>query len=205
MSSQNILAVHQLANNAERVTGFHWYRDALRSANAIAMDYGVTTITVVGVIAALSPRNRWERNLADADALIRAFTIDPESAAAVKVCTFNTGKTKALKILADSEQLIAHSIEDVLRVLSGPKICEFASCILGDETETCIDGHAYSIWFGDRITLNKIPKMGKKLRATIKADYCKAAKELGIKPSELQAITWCAWRRLHGVTEEVAE
>jgi hypothetical protein len=205
MSSQNIFAVYQLANAAERVTGLNWYSDALRAATAIAKEYSVNIVTVAGVIAALSPRNRWERNLADASALIKAFSVDPKSAADVKVCTFNIGKTKALKILADGQQSVVHSIEEVLGVLSGPKVCEFASCILGDETETCIDGHAYSVWFGDRITLNKIPKIGKKLRATIKADYCEAAKQLGIKPSELQAITWCAWRRLHGVTEEVAD
>ncbi|MGA1476619.1 MAG: DUF7178 family protein, partial [Prochlorothrix sp.] len=83
--------------------------------------------------------------------------------------------------------------------LSGPKLQEFYSCIAGINDEVCIDGHAYSIWAGDRITLADVPSIGKKLRKEIKADYREAALQAGISPSEMQAITWCAWRRIHGV------
>ena len=77
---------------------------------------------------------------------------------------------------------------------------EFASCIAG-LPDVCIDGHAYCIWAGERTGLKDVPAIGVKLRREIKADYQMVAEELNIEPFELQAITWCAWRRLHGVTK----
>ena len=61
-----------------------------------------------------------------------------------------------------------------------PKMIEFYHCIqeLADVT---IDGHAYSVWVGDRITLANVPSIGVKLRKTIKADYKLAAQNLGLE------------------------
>jgi hypothetical protein len=195
MTAQHILSVYGLANVADRADGEAWYPTALSIAHTLADQYGVTVIQAVGVIAALSPRSKWARNVADAEALIRTYQVDPEAAAAVKVCTFGSGKAKALEILA-SPGLTA---EDLAALLKGPKLQEFAACILGDPTEVCIDGHAYSIWLGDRVTLANVPSIGVKLRREIKAAYREAAAQLGIPAPELQAVTWCAWRRLHGV------
>lgn len=195
MTFSNILGVYNLANTADRVNGARWYPEASNVAFALVNRYGVSYIQAVGVIAALSPRNKWERNLADAENLIKVFSIDPESVDSVKVCTFGPNKAKAIRILA--EQPTSH--DDVLAILSGPKLQEFYSCIVGINDEVCIDGHAYSIWAGDRITLADIPSIGKKLRKEIKADYREAALQAGISAAEMQAITWCAWRRIHGV------
>ncbi|MGA0100607.1 MAG: DUF7178 family protein [Burkholderiaceae bacterium] len=195
MTAQHILAVYNLANVADRADGEAWYPTALSIAHTLADQYGVTVIQAVGVIAALSPRNKWARNLADAEAMIRTYQVDPEAAASVKVCTFGSGKAKALEILA-SPGLTA---EDLAALLKGPKLQEFAACILGDPTEVCIDGHAYSIWLGDRVTLANVPSIGAPLRREIKAAYREAAAQLGIPAPELQAVTWCTWRRLHGV------
>ena len=113
----------------------------------------------------------------------------------IKVCTFKTGKEKAVRILTDK----VSDRDELLAILKGPKLCEFFNCILGDSGDVCIDGHAYSIWIGDRVTLANVPSIGKKLRQTIKADYQQAAQSLGVQPHVVQAITWCAWRRIHGV------
>ncbi len=195
MTAAKITAVYHLATTTDLLEGEAWYPTALRHAEALAAAHGVTVIQAVGVIAALSPRNKWTRNLADAEALIRTYQVDPEAAKAVKVCTFGAGKAKALEILA-SPGLTA---EDLAALLKGPKLREFAACILGDATEVCIDGHAYSIWLGDRVTLAKVPSIGAPLRREIKAAYREAAEALGIPAPELQAVTWCTWRRLHGV------
>ena len=195
MTFTNILGVYNLANTADRVNGARWYPEASNIAYALVNRYGVSYFQAVGVIAALSPRNKWERNLADAENLIKVFSIDPESVDSVKVCTFGPNKAKAIRILTDKPT----SHDEVLAILSGPKLQEFYSCIAGINDEVCIDGHAYSIWAGDRITLADVPSIGKKLRKEIKADYREAALQAGISPSEMQAITWCAWRRIHGV------
>ncbi len=195
MSRHNILAVYQLSNAADRANGTAWYKRAYNVACSLATSYNVSELQAAGVIAALSPRNKWARNMADAENLIKVFSIDPESVETVKVCTFGANKAKAIRILTENPG----SDAEVLAILSGPKLQEFYSCIIGIKGEVCIDGHAYSVWAGDRITLDSIPSIGKKLRAQIKADYCAAAQEVGYPAYQLQAITWCTWRRLHGI------
>lgn len=193
----NIRAIYQLATLTEQESGRDWYPAAHRVAVKLADRYSVSLDQAIGVIAALSPRNRWERNVIDADRLISAYVFDgPEAAEAVKVCTFTSNKTKALRILAAESA----DFDRVLEILSGPKLREFASCIAG-RADVCIDGHAFCIWQGERSTLADVPSIGVKLRRQIKADYQAAADELGLTAAALQAITWVAWRRIHGVTK----
>lgn len=194
---QNILSVYNLASAADLATGLQWYRQAKTAADLMAARYGIHSHEAAGVIAALSPRNRWERNLQDAENLIAAYAAaGAEGCATVKVCTFGGNKAKAIRILEAG----CITDADVIKILSGPKLSEFYSCIVGIP-DVCIDGHAYAIWFGERVTLADVPSIGVKLRRQIKADYTAAALELGITPAECQAVTWCAWRRLHGVVK----
>jgi len=197
MTIQNIAAVYNLASQSDKNQGLNWYARALTFAVQLSDIYEIETTTIVGVIAALSPRNRWERNMQDAESMVKVAanggTFD--DLMQLKVCTFATGKNKAAAILANKVSDRA----ELLAILKGPKLCEFFNCILGDVDDVCIDGHAYSIWVGDRITLANVPSIGKKLRQTIKADYQQAAKNLGLKSHELQAITWVCWKRLHNV------
>jgi len=194
---QNIKAVYQLATLTEKQDGITWYPNADQIAISLADRHEITEAQAIGVIAALSPRNRWERNVQDADALIAAYIAGgAEQAMLTKVCTFGTNKAKAVRVLS----LIAPTLEQVLDVLSGPKLREFASCIAG-LNDVCIDGHAFCIWAANRTGLADVPAIGVKLRREIKADYQTAADELGITPSACQAITWVTWRRIHGVTK----
>ena len=193
----NIRAVYQLASLTEQADGAAWYHAARQIAIKLADRYKITEPQAIGVIAALSPRNRWERNVHDADAFISAYVAGgAEQAMLTKVCTFTSNKKKALQIL---ESGLTH-ITSALTILSGPKLKEFASCIAG-LPDVCIDGHSYCIWAGERTSLKDVPAIGVKLRREIKADYQQVAEELEIEPFELQAITWCAWRRIYGVTK----
>ena len=193
----NIKAIYQLATLTEKQDGITWYPVALDIARTIADEHDLTTAQAIGVIAALSPRNKWERNVQDAISLIAAYQAGgAEQAMLTKVCTFGANKAKAVKIL----QLVAPTMDQVLAVLSGPKLREFASCIAG-LPDVCIDGHAFCIWAANRTGLKDVPAIGVKLRREIKADYQTAADELGITPSACQAITWVTWRRIHGVTK----
>ena len=193
----NILAIYQLSSVTERADGKAWYGVANCVAQTIADRYEVTVAQAIGVIAALSPRNRWERNVQDAEAFVAAWTAGgPEQAMLTKVCTFGANKAKALRVLEAGQT----DLTSILKILSGPKLQEFAACIDG-LPEVCIDGHAFCIWAGERTGLKDVPAIGVKLRREIKADYMAVADRLKIEPFELQAITWCAWRRLHGVTK----
>ena len=193
----NIKAVYQLASLTEQQDGVTWYPAADQIAISLADRYEISEPQAIGVIAALSPRNRWERNVQDADALIAAFRAGgPDQAMLTRVCTFTANKAKAVRVLQLSR---AADLATVLDVLSGPKLREFASCIAG-LPDVCIDGHAFCIWQGERTGLKDVPAIGVKLRRQIKADYVTAADELGVTPSACQAVTWVAWRRLHGVS-----
>ena len=201
IGTANIIAVYALATSGERVEGMEWYNRANRVAATIASEHGISLETAAGVIAALSPNNRWERNIVDAENVIRAFSIGgAEEAENVRVCTYGKMRTKAIQILE------ATSIVDHASILNGRKITAFYECIIGRTDAVCIDGHAYSIWFGDRLTMKQVPNIGKKLYAEIVSDYVQAARILSengtsVTAFEVQAITWCAWRRLHGVTK----
>ena len=198
MSVQSILAVYNLASVTDKQQGQSWYADAHEFALELAAKYNVGSLQVHGVIAALSPRNRWERNMQDAESMVKVYSAggDYDDLMSLKVCTFTKNKEKAAKIL--TLDLIDRRDTKIEEILSGPKMIEFYHCIQ-ELADVCIDGHAYSIWVGDRITLANVPSIGKKLRQTIKADYREAAKILRVEPYVVQAITWVTWKRLHGV------
>lgn len=188
-----ILATFFNATPAEVSDGASWYGRASESSVLIACRYSLPMNTVAGVIAALSPNNKWERNVVDAEQLCRAFTLGGHSAAdKIKVSTYNANKIKALRILSG---------ELPLSVLGGLKVRAFYSCIMG-ESSVCIDGHAYAIWLGQRIPTTKAPKISAKLYAVIASDYVKAAATINqimgtdYSGAHIQAITWLTYRRM---------
>ena len=196
MSALHVIAVYNLASLSEIQAGQNWYAFANTFADELATKYDVPRLKVHGVIAALSPRNRWERNMIDAESMVKVYAAggDYDDLLELKVCTFTPNKIKAARILT----LKCVSDTEIKAILSGPKMIEFYHCIQ-ELDDLCIDGHAYSIWVGDRVTLANVPSIGKKLRQTIKADYHEAAKVLGLPPYIVQAITWVTWKRIHGV------
>ena len=130
---ENIKAIYQLATLTERQDGINWYPAANIIAVKLAARHSISTAQIIGVIAALSPRNRWERNVEDADRLIAAYVAGGlEQAMLTKVCTFTSNKAKAVKILSLKEGY--QDMTEVLEILSGPKLREFASCIAGCQT-----------------------------------------------------------------------
>ena len=201
IGTRNILAVYALATTGEVVEGRDWYARANKIAAAIAGAHSISIEQAAGVIAALSPSNRWERNMVDAENLVRAYRAGGASEARqIKVCTFGKMKDKAIKVLESEWH------DEIDGILNGRKIVAFYRCIIGCDKTVCVDGHAYSIWFGDRMTLKDVPSIGKKLYGTITADYVEAAMILTksgqvTEPYEVQAVTWVTWRRLHGVTK----
>jgi hypothetical protein len=189
----NILAVFFKATDLETINGAEWYPAANHAAQIMAARYNVTLKTAVGVIAALSPNNAWERNLLDADSMIRAYSAGGHDAAdSIKVGTYNANKIKALAILSG---------DDCLQILGGLKVRAFYDCILAGDS-VCVDGHAYAIWTGGYIPTTKTPKITPKLYEAIAADYRLAAATINsilqaeYSAAQIQAITWLTWRRI---------
>ena len=153
-------------------------------------------------MAALSPNNKWERNCHDAEQLIQAFIHgDEDDARNINVCTYGAMKEKAIKILNSKEDIY---FDEIINILNGPKIIEFFNCIM-QRKDVCIDGHAYSIWFGERMTMKQVPNIGKRLRERIKSDYLDATEWINLEmntnylPSDIQAIVWVCHKRIYKI------
>ena len=166
----HIIAKFALATTEEVVSGQQWYKNANEIASRLARNNNITTAKAAGVLAALSPNNKWERNCHDAEQLIQAYIHgDEDDARNINVCTYGAMKEKAIKILNIRTEINEPSKEtyEIIKILNGPKIIEFYNCIM-QRNDVCIDGHAYSIWFGERMTMKQVPNIGKRLRERIK-------------------------------------
>ena len=191
---RNILKLYRQASNADTLNGVEWYARAERISVEIAERHKLPVNTVIGVMAALSPNNRWERNCKDTDTMCKAWQ-SGDSLDDFKVSCYNTMKQKAWSILADD--LIDD--DDILTRLNGQKIRSFYSNIRGLD-EVTIDGHALNIARGQRegLTSDKT-NMGKKQYRELQLAYVTAAKRVRVKPHVLQAITWTTWKRIHSI------
>jgi len=198
MSVENILKMYKLATPEEKRDGVIWYAEAFAQCNRIAIDLEVPVHIVTGVVAALSPNNKWDRNVKNADDLIRAF-LDGDHIDDVKVSTYSAMKRKAWLIL---EEMPDH--DGVIAILNGQKIVSFYRNIMGDDTCT-VDGHAKNIYYGERHSLtDDKTNVGKKEYKIISDAYVAAGKRArvngrALKAFEIQAITWVVWRRIHNI------
>jgi hypothetical protein len=201
-NTRYIAAMLQLASQSDLAAGIEWYARAERLGRRLANEYGCTFEQAVGVIAALSPNNRWARNCADAEAMCQAWAVgvDPST---VKVCTYGAMRAKACDILA----LPDPSQDAIAAILNGRKITAFFLSITGRPDAVCVDGHAYAIWLGQRVPTTKTPSLGVKLYADIARAYCLVAKRSAtlcgeqLTPAQVQAVTWVTYRRLMGMVD----
>ncbi len=183
MSNQrHILATYALATADERAAGMGWYHEAHQAADALHLSPDIGP----AVVAALSPGLRWERNI---EAAQRVIAREDLNGLGVR---WYDGVRKAERIIAGA---------DPRHVLKGNKVRAFYQCIRNplNRVHVCVDGHAFGIWRGKRITLDAVPELTDTVYRRISGDYVQAAQSIGILPMQLQAITWCAWRRLVGV------
>jgi hypothetical protein len=195
-NTRNIAAMLQLATAADIHEGKEWYDRAYKYALRLIHTYPITMGQAVGVIAALSPNNKWERNCQDADRLIDTF-IQGGDLSLCKVCTYGKNKQKAIDILS-LESADAEAIEGIL---SGQKITAFYRSIMGHDDAVCVDGHAYSVYMGQRIPTSRTPSISPALYKAIARSYRLVADrsvELcgeSLTPVQVQAITWVTFRR----------
>tara|TARA_A200000159_G_scaffold119201_1_gene113129 strand:- start:376 stop:1023 length:648 start_codon:yes stop_codon:yes gene_type:complete len=200
-NAREIVARFTLATTQEVQAGRDWYPNALRICHSISKRYDVPASTVAGVISAISPQNEWSRNIIDAEAMCKLHQSKAtrKDLKRLKVCTFTKNKMLAIAILT-----LPAITADAL--ITGDKRLEFYNCIYRPHlNDVCIDGHAYSIWLGSRVTTNNAPPIGKKLRKQIKQDYRDATSFLNEELNEtftaadIQAITWVTHKRIHNV------
>ena len=209
-----ILATFHKANPDIIIDGIDWYERAKKTCKIIANDTGLNIRIVVGVVAALSPNNKWSKNIIDAQNLCLSF-INGGNIDEVKVSTYGAMKRKALEVLELSNEYPLNATNRrkgnaldlrVVQVLNGQKITAFYECIMGEDS-CCIDGHAKNIYYGKRYNLTD-PKTNvtKKEFRVISEAYREATKVINkmhgtqYKAYHVQAITWTQWRIDHGIS-----
>jgi hypothetical protein len=180
ITTKNIIAIYKLANASEIKHGLTWYVNANADCKRIATQLELPIHIVIGVVSALSPNNKWERNIINAKELCEAF-INGQDMDSIKVSTYHKMKQKAWHILETMP-----TYDETITILNGKKIVSFFRNISGDEQDITIDGHARNIYYNDRQGLTTPNTNIKKSEyLDIQKAYARASKKLGIKAYEL--------------------
>lgn len=190
LGNRYILKYYELSNDVERAWGLNWYKVAHDTCGEIAKRYGIELDMVVGVLSVLSPRTVWEQNVIDAENLIKAFK-QGKRLSSVTVTTYGVNKKKAWDILRSG------TVEPFLK---GVKVVAFYENILNPETSEAvtIDGHAVNIVYG-KVGSVLSKHFTPKWNTLLQEKYKKCAFQVGLRPHQLQAITWLAYKRVHGI------
>lgn len=176
----NVLAVFGAATADQIREGLAWYLDAHNFATILDPS---NVSRAAGIIAALSPMMGWEANKVQAG---RVFERNGDASG----LGLSRNCAKAAAIYNGAEPL---------SVLGGDKVRAFYSTILDPHGYSIpvIDRHAFDIAVG-RVT-------DEKARGTLSRKgeydrfgevYIDAAKVAGVSSSQMQAITWVAWRAM---------
>lgn len=182
---RNIRSAILRASAAEYAEGKSWYPTAGRLAAVIADATASDVATAGAVIAALSPRNPWAWNVADAYAVLthaqRPTTRDGNAAKLPRVTTFNSNRDRAISFAAGASDWTS----------AAPKVRSFVANIMGDYRAVTVDVWAIRCATGG--ALDAVPSRKGAYQRVADA-YRAVAAELGILPAEAQAIAWVVCR-----------
>lgn len=158
--------------------GAEWYADARRIARRLAREHGTTERTAAGVIAALSPRQKWSANVRAAGVVLEAHRLGLD----LPAVGLRRNVLKAWRIAAG---------ERPLDVLGGPKVRAFYRNLTGDLSAVTVD-----VWAA-RAAGADPNKLAEPAYRKVADAYRTAAITAGVAPAVLQAVVWCAIRGAH--------
>jgi hypothetical protein len=177
----------QCATEEQWEQGMQWYSRAHTIARGLSQRYGYPVPVCSAVIAVLSPRNKWEQNVIDANHLIREHVFGVVGA---RYGAFHKNVCKALSILRAYD--VGAPWDEYL---CGLKVRAFAETITNPDVNhrmAVIDKHAINVACGRH--LPQLSGLTTSQYGYISAAYSEAAEYLRLKTHETQAITWIAWR-----------
>lgn len=180
--TDNIIRVF---NDASVDAGGNWYEEANKFAQGLAMEFKLTNLQVAGIIASLSPLKSWNENKIIARLFIQSGRCK---------------HTRAMKSKALDIKLYNSSCERefILTTLNGNKISNFFLNIAypNESQAVTIDRHALSVGLNRSIRENEGKDITKKQYEFFASCYRDAAKQEGVLPNQMQAVTWVKWREL---------
>ena len=183
---ENILSVFDSATDAEIHEGKTWYL----GAHSLAWELDpMRPWNGAGVIASLSPRLRWDKNVAYARMAyaLKGYAIEDVSN---YIPTLTNSRTKALRMVNGEH------VSDVLG--KGLKTNAFWDNILNpyDSEAVTVDKHAFDIANSERTNYSTV--ITDKAYREIADLYRNAAHIAGVAPLQMQAICWVSWRNQNG-------
>lgn len=175
----NLLECWERSTAAERETGLSWYPRNVDGTYKWAETFGIDYRTVACVIAALSPQANWPDNLRSALSLLSGDAVPLIGG------VLNRSVDIARRVIADG----ATSLEPYYK--AGPKVCNFARNLQGDGMSVTVDSHAAQAAL-DTVLFTAV-------RPTIYQPfvdaYRDAARTVGVRPCDFQAVVWHVWKR----------
>ena len=181
-----IRAFGRRATPAEAGDARAWYATARSIAQgfseALGGSAGWSERAVVGVLAAISPGLRWERNLICARLLVLWHAAGRPKRGEPVVETYSYANVRlALRILDG---------EDPEDVLTGPKVRAFFHAILGEDRGAVLDGHIANALRGDEAGLREVKGLTLSERRAFRAAFAYVAYVDGHSVHALQAVVW---------------
>lgn len=172
---RRILRTFDSANASDVESGAVWYADAGDIATDLASAAG-SREHAAAVIAHLSPRTTWSRNVAGAVGLV------------------SDGNTHGCIGANVDRARRALQSADPIATLNGPKTRRFALNILGDRSAVTVDVWAARVAFGTAVSdpESALSRVG--VYDAIEHAYRLAAARRGVDPTTMQATTWIVAR-----------
>lgn len=156
--------------------GAEWYPSAWRECLRMSRAYDVTPRRVAAMVATLSPRARWQTNLAAADAMLRDAASGRGFGERYGVLPANVAKATRVYDSARYSEMV-----------TGPKVSPFYRNIIGDVDIVTVDTiMAKASGLGADVT--------PRVRVAIVGAVVLLAREYGLTPRDMQAAVWVAYR-----------
>ena len=182
-SPDNIIEIVKSATNKQRASGLAWYDEDRLFAAGLADDYGYDVELIAAVISALSQANGWSNNKR------ATFKVVSNHAAGKK----NWWQWNAW--IKNAVKKAFYILENGSTEIATPKTRDFAKVIADPNNPytVVVDRWAYRAWVDD-INNASSQQVSDKNYERIAVDYRIAAHELGLLPSQCQAIAWVVIR-----------
>lgn len=173
--TRRLIRLHGDTTASDLADGIAWYDRARAAADAISITGLDDDIRrAAAVIAHLSPRESWSRNVANAARVMEAA----DTGAQCPVVHTEKQRAKAWAAATGATSPDANH---------GPKTEAFWANILGDADRVCVDSWAARAATGD---MTHAGPSGRFQYGLMERAYQRAARAIGMAPRDLQAAIW---------------
>jgi len=178
MYTQNILNKFETCDSGDIQRGIDWYPSATEYARSISPS---DLSRGAGVVAVLSPRTPWEKNLEYAAKVIKA--VDSGSSIKPSIGGTYLNLEKAWSIAKGAP--VISVLTSGTRPERWLKVQRFFQNLIGNPDCVTVD-----VWAARVAHPECSEQIGGNLYLSIEKSYQATAKKVGIKPRDLQAIVW---------------